>query len=206
MQNAAFCLSGVLKQWDFFRSRCLLNNKQLPLFYHGNVRGVLFSRSSSIAVKIFCLSRLPLPAELTNLLRCRSLICGILGLSVSLYLGCMGDLFVLHDLWNGHFVKIQLSVQLDICNCADRRFDVLFVVLVVVLLLCLFFTTCSSAVVLSRIFTTGSSAVVPSRIFTTCSLAVALSLNLSKDSLWLVTSSWVPRLHFQHHCSAFRPS
>ena len=32
----------VLKQWDIRRSRCLLNHKHLSLYYHGNVRSVLF--------------------------------------------------------------------------------------------------------------------------------------------------------------------
>ena len=54
---------------------------------------------------------------------------------------------------------------------AHRRFDALLAVLVPVLLLYL-------------LFTTGSSSVVQSHILTTCSLAVALSLILSKDTLW----------------------
>ena len=37
-------------------------------------------------------------------------------------------------------------------------------------------------------------------------LAVALSLILPRDTLWQVTSSWMPRLHRQHHNSALRPS
>ena len=52
------------------------------------------------------------------------------------------------------------------------------------------------------LFTTGSSAVVQSRILTTGFLAVALSLILSRDTLWWVTSSWMPRLHLQHQYSA----
>ena len=39
------------------------------------------------------------------------------------------------------------------------------------------------------------------------SLAVALSLIVSRDTLWYVTISWMPRLHLQHHnYSALRPS
>ena len=41
---------------------------------------------------------------------------------------------------------------------------------------------------------------------TTGFLAVALSLILSRDALWSVTSSWMPRLHLQHHYSALCPS
>ena len=41
---------------------------------------------------------------------------------------------------------------------------------------------------------------------TTGFLAVARSLILSRDTLWQVTSPWMPRLHLQHHYSALRPS
>ena len=88
----------------------------------------------------------------------------------------------------GSFHRLSAALR------AHRRFDVLLTVLVPVLL---YFVL---------LFTNDSLAVVLSRILTTCSLAVVPSLTLSRDTLWQVTSSWMPRLHLQHHYSALRPS
>ena len=80
----------------------------------------------------------------------------------------------------GSFHHFSFFSTLSAALRAHRRFDVLLAILVPVLLLYL-------------LFTTGSSAVV-------------LSLILPRDTLWQVTSSWMPRLHLQHHHSALRPS
>ena len=67
---------NVLKHWDIRRSRCLSNHEHLSLYYHGNVRGVLFN------ILLGCGKDLLLVAAVFRLKECvamfsRSLICEI---------------------------------------------------------------------------------------------------------------------------------
>ena len=117
--------------WDIRRSRCLFSVTSTCRCITKGMSVVFCSRSSLVAVKIFCSSRLPLPDETTHLLQSEKMRCAMFSISdlwdlhglldfESLLLSCVWihDFLVEVDLWDGrdHFVKLQLSLPLlDIC-------------------------------------------------------------------------------------------